>query len=325
MLPALLITSGISLVLFLTGFFVVLTPLPFVVLAVKKGRALAGLALVLALAVLALLYALSSSPSAFLPMATFYPHMNRAQVMVLGLLYFFYYGWIGMLLAFLANQKTTLDQGGALILLGSLTVPSLLLWGTSSLLGLHIISELRGGLQYVIDQMIELQSKSGLKGEEMIFLKENGSLLIDQVLRVLPAFWVNGTLVVVSLNVLFLRRWMALHKPFPGWVDFTLWRLNERLIWAPILAGGAYFLNYYLGHWNLAHTLLVNVLLVLVGIYFFQGLAVISFFFRSRLPPLLRLMAYGLLILFLQVLLAVVVALGLFDFWFDFRKLKKLG
>jgi uncharacterized protein YybS (DUF2232 family) len=56
-------------------------------------------------------------------------------------------------------------------------------------------------------------------------------------------------------------------------------------------------------------------------IYFFQGIAIISFYFeKKRFPRLLRIVLYSLIAL-QQVVLLVVVGLGFFDMWLNFRKL----
>jgi hypothetical protein len=69
----------------------------------------------------------------------------------------------------------------------------------------------------------------------------------------------------------------------------------------------------------------INVLIVVAAVYCFQGLAVASFFFRTKLSPLMRMVGYVVFFLFFQVGMALVILLGLADFWFDFRKLKKVA
>jgi uncharacterized protein YybS (DUF2232 family) len=59
-------------------------------------------------------------------------------------------------------------------------------------------------------------------------------------------------------------------------------------------------------------------------IYFFQGIAVVSFYFKKKqFPKALRAILYGLMAM-QQLLLLVVVAMGFFDMWFDFRRLRKV-
>ncbi|HXV50420.1 MAG TPA: DUF2232 domain-containing protein, partial [Candidatus Binatia bacterium] len=67
----------------------------------------------------------------------------------------------------------------------------------------------------------------------------------------------------------------------------------------------------------------LNLLLVIGACYFAQGLAVIGFFFhKNNVPRFLRGLTY-ILIVFQQIFTLLVVGLGLFDLWGDFRRLGK--
>jgi uncharacterized protein YybS (DUF2232 family) len=67
----------------------------------------------------------------------------------------------------------------------------------------------------------------------------------------------------------------------------------------------------------------LNLLLVIGAYYFAQGLAVIGFFFhKNKVPRFLRGLTY-VLIVFQQIFTLLVVGLGLFDLWGDFRRLSK--
>ena len=59
-------------------------------------------------------------------------------------------------------------------------------------------------------------------------------------------------------------------------------------------------------------------------LFFFQGLGIVSFFFeRKKVPRFLKILLYSLIAL-QQLALLAVIGIGLFDMWFDFRKLKKI-
>jgi uncharacterized protein YybS (DUF2232 family) len=80
-----------------------------------------------------------------------------------------------------------------------------------------------------------------------------------------------------------------------------------------LLAPGLEFLN----------VVALNGLLVIAACYFAQGLAIIAFFFhKNNVPRFLRGITY-VLIVFQQIFTLMVVGLGLFDLWGDFRRLKK--
>jgi uncharacterized protein YybS (DUF2232 family) len=65
----------------------------------------------------------------------------------------------------------------------------------------------------------------------------------------------------------------------------------------------------------------INGLLVLLTIYFLQGIAIVSFFFEKKnVPKGIRVFVY-VMIGFQQIFLLVVICLGLFDMWINFRKI----
>jgi uncharacterized protein YybS (DUF2232 family) len=65
----------------------------------------------------------------------------------------------------------------------------------------------------------------------------------------------------------------------------------------------------------------VNGLLVLLTIYFIQGIAIVSFYFeKKRLPRTIRVILYTM-IAFQQLLLLIIICIGLFDMWINFRKI----
>ncbi len=64
----------------------------------------------------------------------------------------------------------------------------------------------------------------------------------------------------------------------------------------------------------------INVLIVILPLYFLQGLAVVEHFLsRKGLSPLLRGVSF-LLLLLVNPLPVMVTGVGVFDLWADFRK-----
>ena len=56
-------------------------------------------------------------------------------------------------------------------------------------------------------------------------------------------------------------------------------------------------------------------------IYFFQGIAIVSFFFKKKeVPFFLKFFIYTLIVI-QQIFALLVIGIGFFDTWFDFRKL----
>jgi hypothetical protein len=92
-------------------------------------------------------------------------------------------------------------------------------------------------------------------------------------------------------------------------------KLPDSYIWIAMFSFLLSFIDIGPKQVSMVATNIVNVMVVL---YFFQGLAVIEAFFSAlRFGPVMRLVSY--LVILLQ-LFVVVAAIGLIDFWVEFRK-----
>ena len=328
MILPLLATSGLTLLLYMSGFFVIFTPLPLIFTSLRKGLALAVAAFFLSLFGLAAFYRVPMIPSSFLPMAALQPGMAPDQIAGLGLIYFFYYTSIGFGIVFTAQKSLSLEKSIGTILLAALVIPGVLLAIFSIRSNLHLVGRLQAGIQGLLENRIPLQGSSGQSGvnpEEGVFLKQYAGPIAFYMTRMMPALIINLTLTIISLNIYLLKRWMPSWKPFPGWADFSLWKISERTIWLPIAVGTVFFLNLYLFQKPWLDLVLTNALIVTACLYFFQGISILSFMVRRKIPPFFRIFTYLLILFFMQIVGGVLVILGLFDFWFDFRKLRKVN
>jgi uncharacterized protein YybS (DUF2232 family) len=97
--------------------------------------------------------------------------------------------------------------------------------------------------------------------------------------------------------------------------EFQAWKAPEQLVWLLILAG--FVVTFGEGF---VATFALNLLVILLPIYFMQGLAVIDCFFRRKaFSPIVRTIGY-LLVTLINPLPMVVTGIGVFDLWADFRK-----
>ncbi len=100
--------------------------------------------------------------------------------------------------------------------------------------------------------------------------------------------------------------------------DFTVWRSPENLMWVTIACGVMMVLPV-----GLARFIGVNGILVLLMVYFFQGMAITAFFLkRVKVSIMAQWVIYVLI--FFTFLQFIVLALGFFDLWLDVRKLKQM-
>jgi uncharacterized protein YybS (DUF2232 family) len=90
------------------------------------------------------------------------------------------------------------------------------------------------------------------------------------------------------------------------------------MVWG-VIGSGALLLVPSIG----AKLLGLNGLIVFMVMYFFQGMAIVAYFFQKKqIPRVARVVLYGLIAV-QQVVMLAVVGVGFFDTWFNFRKLEK--
>jgi uncharacterized protein YybS (DUF2232 family) len=137
------------------------------------------------------------------------------------------------------------------------------------------------------------------------------------VVRLLPAFFVLSTAAGALLNYGVVRLiWRRLEgqSALPE-VKLAHWKAPEVCVWVLIASGIGSFLPLH-G----LQTVGLNMLFLVSLVYLVQGLGVMAFFLkRASVPPILRRLAYLLLVIQPLFLLGV-AAFGLFDLWFDFRR-----
>jgi len=163
-----------------------------------------------------------------------------------------------------------------------------------------------------IDRALSTYASLGISPGTVAAFAGEREAVVRALLETLPAVLVLTGALMIMLNVALLRRWGdAFHD-----LDLRRWRSPEALIWILIAAGFGMFAP------NPLVTLVArNVFIVVLGCYFCQGLAIVSYYLdRFRLPRGIRVAGY-LLIGVQHVLAAVVLALGVFDLWGNFRRL----
>jgi hypothetical protein len=162
------------------------------------------------------------------------------------------------------------------------------------------------------DQTLELYRLLGVSDEELTDLQTQREDLMSGVLSVAPAVAAVVAGAVWFINIRIARRWL----PWPQLYNLHEWQAPAWLIWVLIAAGFGLFVpddGVALASRNL--------FVVVLSGYFCQGLAIVSYYLqRLQLPTGLRIASY-LLIGLQQVVAGVVLMLGVFDLWGDFRRL----
>jgi len=169
-----------------------------------------------------------------------------------------------------------------------------------------------------IAQAVTLYEKSGVKGDELNLVKQTMNLAADLAVRMYPALVTILVMSVAGCNLALLRRPAERMGLKLALGEFAAFRLPDLTVWVLIASGFA-----MLAGTPLVTTPALNVLIVVLTLYFLQGLAVISTLFaRQPFGGMLKVGLY-LMLLIQPYLAAVIAAVGIFDLWGNFRTPKQ--
>ncbi len=273
----------------------VLAPLPVLVIGWRSGELAAG---AVALAGVAIIFCLHPA------LETIWQNLGFLNLLLMG-----------VMLASLQCRGVTAPQA-ILVTVAALTVGALLLFlGQAVFMGISPQDLLAQKSAEVMDTVHKVlgDSAGGVSGSVVPGVAPAQVEALLQ--RLLPGLLVTNMALVAWLNVVLSRQLIVLL----GWgaadPPLSRWAAPEWLIFV-LLGAGFLLLVPVTG----ARFFGMNLLMVVVVLYFCQGVAVVATWFqRLGLPRLLRMIGYPLL--FLNPFFFVIITLGLLDLWLDFRRL----
>ena len=159
----------------------------------------------------------------------------------------------------------------------------------------------------------------GDKPEELKAMREFANEASGAMARSYPSFITIGILMTAVVNYYMVRLlWRRIYGPglfHPA--RFSEWVAPEQAIWVFIGSGGLlFFAEGILGALGL------NLLSLVLVIYFLQGLAILIHFLDSRNVPVFFWILVFFVIVLQPLLIGVAVGLGIFDTWIDLRKIR---
>jgi uncharacterized protein YybS (DUF2232 family) len=185
---------------------------------------------------------------------------------------------------------------------------------------LAVVESFRSNLLQQLTAAAHMYQKMGFPQESLDLLQQRTPAIVEMMLQLLPGLAFVGIGVVVLANVLLLcRRFPDKRAQWLSVANLREWNGPEQMVWGLIMCGFVLFIPGLEG----LRLFAANILLVIAAFYFAQGLSIIAYFFhKNNVPRFLRAVTY-VLIAFEQIFTLLVVGLGLFDLWGDFRHLKK--
>jgi uncharacterized protein YybS (DUF2232 family) len=278
------------------GFFCyLLLPLPIIFYRIKLGRKPTGLIILSSL----LLVAFASSDFA-------------ANI-------FFLLGIMGM--GFFIGEginnglpvdKNILYSSGLILFVASC---SLIIYGNLSNIGpIGVLSDYIGKN---FELTLSLYKEMGMPEDSIRTLTEAQNEIRYILIRIIPALFSAGLLMTAWMNFLMAR--VILKRKnilIPTGAPLNTWKAPEMMVWG-IIGSSAMLLIPV----SLLQMIGLNGLIIFMTVYFFQGIAIISFYLeKKKIPVPLRVLFYGLIVI-QQLIALIVIGLGFFDVWINFRRI----
>jgi uncharacterized protein YybS (DUF2232 family) len=227
-----------------------------------------------------------------------------------------------LLLGFVLSELIELD----------LSIEKTLLFACSTILGTGIVVMFFYGnisntkivdivseyVKKILEITMSLYEKRGASEESLYVISNSLDNIHFYLVRIIPSLVVVQTIFVAWTNLLLARPMLKGKSLFyPDFGSLNVWKAPEFLVWCVIGSGLMLFLPD-----RTFKVIGLNGLIVLMTIYFFQGISIVSYYFeKKRIPAFLKVFFYCLIAI-QQVILLLIIGIGFFDVWLNFRKLQ---
>lgn len=276
----------LSAFFFLSALFSIFAPLPLLVLRFRAGRLWCAIAILTNATIVGLTAGRTS--------LAFYATFVAALALIMGEL---------------VAARRSLERVALLTLLAMGLTGALIVSWHSQLHHVNPLLELRQELSATVDYLQTAVSQGGsISPAEAEEWKANLMLEFPSAIAVfaLILVWANLT-VLLRINPAGVREKMGVDASF-----FRNWKLPEWLVWPTILTG--FFLIVNIGQ---VSVVALNLFRFLMAIYAIQGLSILSFFLDVwKVRGIFRALSFIAAVFLMMPLL---LSLGFFDLWFDFR------
>lgn len=217
------------------------------------------------------------------------------------------------------KAQLTMDKCIFLSALGSMTLATFLMFVLFADRENSLTDFFQAQIMQHFDQSMETFKSMGEKQVDLDAMKEFFEQSSRTFASAYPAFIMVGSLITATVNYFLVRMvWMKLY----GDTLFRKEKLSELvlpdfLIWGLILsAGSLFFIETPVGMVGM------NLFAMAMLVYLFQGLAILVHILESKGVPKFLWGLVFFIIIIQPILMGLLIGLGIFDIWVDFRKIK---
>jgi uncharacterized protein YybS (DUF2232 family) len=180
--------------------------------------------------------------------------------------------------------------------------------------------QMRGAIHSAVAQVEEIYRSMGLTVSDEQELVTALREMEKHVGTIYPALVVIVCWLSAACNLLLLRKSLRIQGKDSAVCcgSFPRFRNPDCMVWLLIAGGFALLVGE-----SYATRITLNVLIVILFLYFVQGLAVVTYFQRKLSLSRFLLPVFYFLMLLQPIVMVSVAAIGLFDLWADFRTPKQ--
>ena len=225
---------------------------------------------------------------------------------------------IGFVLSELIELKLSIEKTVIYACTIVLSFSIILVLFYSNITGIQVGSLVSAYIIKNLELTLELYKNIGMPEENIHMISSSMESFQYVLIRIIPALAIALTLFIIWTSLMLAKPLLKTKNLFyPDFGLLNLWKAPEYLVWIAIACGILLVIPD-----KTVRLVGINGILILMTIYFFQGIAIVSFYFeKKQFPRLLRFFLYSLIAI-QQLILLIVVILGFFDIWVNFRKLE---
>ena len=288
------------------GFVInILAPLPMIYYFFSRGRQAMYLAILLSsIAIAFILSVLMDDPGFGFRM---------------GLFYLLSHGFVAILISEMILRQDNMDKTIFLATLLPMSATALVFFAISPISIGDLYVSLLEKTNLMLGETINAYKSAGVPAEQTEMLSQNMDETAMWIVKLIPSTSIIGYLFLSLTNYYAYKRIQRKFPYLPPTINSVLskWYPPDKTVYVLIVGALAAFMFN-----GVLESIGVNMVLILISLYSLAGMAVVQFFMEKyNVVLFLRLLAYSLIIV-QPFFLSMVAGLGLFDLWFDFRKIR---
>jgi uncharacterized protein YybS (DUF2232 family) len=288
-----------SFIPILGAFIIILTPLPILYYYSKKGRIQGLIIFFISFSVVALLLTVSGQ-------------MTHPPFLMIS-------GIVGILISEIFRRNYSIEMTVILPVTVLMTMWLSFILFQSFSLGKQPWNLVEEYIGLNIQESIQFYQQLDFPSQQIDLIRDNLKQIAHFFTYIFPALLLVGASFTVWINAMAARELFQRNSMwYPDFGDLSQWKAPEKLIWILITSGILILIPV---EW--AQFLGFNLMLICVFLYLLQGLSIISFIFKTKKIHILFRIPCYFLIFAQQYILVLIIAVGVFDLWVDFRRFFK--